>query len=120
MCVYSILAMAKADPYVFDGGNARWTPPQQQPAVGDSPPMPALPSPCEAAKHVVQSAMEKVMLGDKPHAEMMAYARRSIDLIDTGTSAIEWVLMIALLFAAIVLVWLAFFYWRRGTRIEKV
>lgn len=109
--------MAKASPYVFEAGNARWSPPQHQPTVGDT--VAALPAPCEAAKRVIESVAERVMLNDRPHSELVANARRNIDMLDTGTGALEWVLLGCLLFAVLVLAWLAIVYWRRGTKIEK-
>lgn len=111
--------MAKASPYVFEAGSARWSPPEQQPTVGDTGPSIALPAPCEAAKQVIQAAAERVLLHDRPYAEMLAAERRKLELLDTGTSVLEWAVGAFLLFAALVLVWVAIFYWRRGTKIEK-
>ena len=68
---------------------------------------------------IIKTAAERVMLNDRPHSEMVAAARRNIEMMHTGTSAMEWALIGCLVFAVAVLGWLTIFYWKRGTKIEK-
>jgi len=109
--------MAKASPYVFEAGNARWTPPQEQPNMGDAL---SLPQPCESATRIIgaatQEISERVMLHDRSHAEIVAQARRNMQQWGTGVTVAEWTLCACLLFALFTLGWLATVYWRRGKR----
>lgn len=103
--------MARVSPYLMEAGRAAWSPPHAPPAVSSQ----ALPAPSAT----VVRAVKQALLSDKTHAEMIAQARRNFDIINTGTSAMEWTLIACLLFGTVAMAWVIFIYWRRGTKIEK-